>query len=1592
MEYPLLGFFWFYRPLLGQSSIVSRDDLLDRRVPRLGRPKNSSSRRVPMLEVLEDRMAPAVFVVNSFLDAPAADLVTGVTAEGTISLRSAVMAANASSEADTILLPAGDFLLTIQGEDEDEAMTGDLDVTGDLTIVGQGASTTRINSNTLDRVFEVSEDSTLELQSLSILGGIAQGSGGGIFNSGNMIVADSVLRANQAFGTTAGFGSGEDGSPGLGGGIFNNGGTVQVVRSSIFDNVVFGGDGADESFYDGGDGGLGAGGGIFNEGGFVEIVRSLIFSNHAFGGQGGGNTFGGLGIESGPNPVFNPASGPFLGQGGDGGPGSGGGIYSRSGLVEISRSTIAENSAAGGLGGAPAGENFNGAGDGGDGLGGGLAAQNASIAIENSTVAGNLTLSGSPSFGGVFGIGRGGGIFETGSNVSLRQTILGENSADVGVDGSGTIISLGFNLIESPGDLVLLGNTTNDILNEAPLLGSVAYNGGPTFTQALLPGSPAIDAGDPTPSSPVGSEPSTAAGTPVPDEFDQRGAARIGIPDIGAFEVNPFVVTRTFPTGNGSLVAAIAANNDAGGGNTIQFLIEEVGSSHTIFLGNDEVSIALPVITQALVLDGWSQGGPDYSGPPLIEVNGSGLGRPAGEIPTGFLPAEPVGLEISSGDVVVRGLAINEFNDGSGGGVGIVVADGSRNVWLAGNYVGTDLTGSVAMPNGRAGIVVRPLAENVLIGTDADTTQDIEEANVISGNDGHGIILEGNNSTVAGNIIGSNPDQFASLGNFGNGIRVLGSNNRIGLSGAGNVIANNGPFVATNDVDGAIHVVSGTGNEIRFNEFFGNAFANIRLGVAGPNANDVGDPDLGPNNLQNFPQFESAFLDDGTLVLRLLVDSSTANSQYPLEVDLYLPDESGQGVGAYVGSLVYPEDSAQQTAQFNVLSGRLPSTEQLLATVTDANGNTSEFSELIDIELNTTPEIDFLNVGGPDVILEGDTIQLDGRFSGSDGEAHLVEIDWGDGSALTVLTLDPEVLNFGASHTYVDDFDPATIRVLVRDDFGAEDTETTALVIENVAPIWTIPDQESGEGTLEEFVIGENELLTLMGVVADPGEDTIALRVDFEDGSREIIPLGFDPTFTLMRQFEEEGTFPIRITAFDDDGASTTDEILIFVLPGSPETSAIGTPENGIVQAQTNNNVGDAVAITLTLNDPTKLDTRVIVALLESFDLKATDIPAGILTFTEPSFVQFFDVRVVNGTALDTAIVIFEAETNTGIPPDFVFVDPVTELVTVVEGSKGNTNSLIIEPIPGTTRFRVTVLLDTTSNPTVQELFGTVFAFVSPLDPSSLDVLFPLSNGPTLPRPGSGLPAFVPAFAFSALLANGGPNGASLSLSGIPNGPIATTDFVGGVQVQVAASSDQTISPPLLRNQGGSGGGGSSEPSEDEAQSGSEAQSDAVAQALQWSENIHRRIWGTDPGAPQPRLDSQASIESTNTGTATPQPADVEETEPLQDALNQFFGDLAHGSLGDQLGDLVSDPSALEDGGLLDQLFGSPEALELNDIPLPESEQSNWDQESLSTPESSAGATASVLLATGLFGRPKNENEEEEEERALDALFGSESK
>jgi len=125
--------------------------------------------------------------------------------------------------------------------------------------------------------------------------------------------------------------------------------------------------------------------------------------------------------------------------------------------------------------------------------------------------------------------------------------------------------------------------------------------------------------------------------------------------------------------------------------------------------------------------------------------------------------------------------------------------------------------------------------------------------------------LGGSGYLVQNNVIGLLPYGFdLSTSNVGAGIRLAGSNNVIGAPAdftgtASNVGAAYFGNLIENMDGGGIVVVGNNiaGNTIRGNTMFSNGVGgdgmSIDLGGDGATANDLGDADVGPNNLLNFP-------------------------------------------------------------------------------------------------------------------------------------------------------------------------------------------------------------------------------------------------------------------------------------------------------------------------------------------------------------------------------------------------------------------------------------------------------------------------------------------------------------------------------------------------------------------------------------------------------------------------------------------------------------------------------------------------------------------------------------------------------------------
>ncbi len=182
------------------------------------------------------------------------------TIVGGCSLRAAIMEANALTAANpsvetTINLPVGTYKLTRAGRGEDAALTGDLDVTGKVKIVGADANNAIVDGNFIDRVFQVRAGGSLNLSGLKIQNGLTDSAasefGGGILNQGTLTMNAVIMGGNTAIGggniaTSVGsvltvtesiIASSTATGSGFGGGGINNGGTMTLTNVTVNGNV-----------------------------------------------------------------------------------------------------------------------------------------------------------------------------------------------------------------------------------------------------------------------------------------------------------------------------------------------------------------------------------------------------------------------------------------------------------------------------------------------------------------------------------------------------------------------------------------------------------------------------------------------------------------------------------------------------------------------------------------------------------------------------------------------------------------------------------------------------------------------------------------------------------------------------------------------------------------------------------------------------------------------------------------------------------------------------------------------------------------------------------------------------------------------------------------------------------------------------------------------------------------------------------------------------------------------------------------------------------------------------------------------------------
>jgi hypothetical protein len=508
-----------------------------RRQPPQRRPvrRTAPRHRLGLFDHLEDRMAPAVLTVTNTNDS------------GPGSLRAAIEAANAAPDADTIdfILGPGQKTIDLRTADATDLGPSALAISSPVTLVAGGQVTIARDPAVPNlRLFDVENSGldhpagNLTLENLTLADGVAAPSGAMTDAMGGAILCELAGRGN----------------------VDPNGfGVATLAGCKLLNNR------ADASA--GGDAFGGAISGICTLDRCTLSGNQAIAAGAAWGGAVcGGATIGAIGDQSvvirdstlEDNAALNPVPG-----GGATGTAAGGAVAvspDGTGYCTISGCTLSGNSADGGA----------------QGAGGAIALTSSftvvgsffeavqdSLTLTNSTLwmntAHNLASSDSGGIAGGGALDNGGGVAAvtqctfadnsvTGPAVDgtsgmaihnhpgpqppsfltplptqltlVNSIVVGlAGAADLGNEQPATVTATAPNIVGSVSNTGTLDGS--GIVSADPKLGPLADNGGPTMTFTLLPGSPALDAG-------------TAAGTPPED---QRGAARDGRPDLGAFEL-----------------------------------------------------------------------------------------------------------------------------------------------------------------------------------------------------------------------------------------------------------------------------------------------------------------------------------------------------------------------------------------------------------------------------------------------------------------------------------------------------------------------------------------------------------------------------------------------------------------------------------------------------------------------------------------------------------------------------------------------------------------------------------------------------------------------------------------------------------------------------------------------------------------------------------------------------------------------------------------------------------------------------------------------------------------------------------------------
>jgi CSLREA domain-containing protein len=390
-----------------------------------------------------------------------------------------------------------------------------------------------------------------------------------------------------------------------------------------------------------------------------------------------------------------------------------------------------------------------------------------------------------------------------------------------------------------------------------------------------------------------------------------------------------------------------------GNGIVVEGNLLGTNAAGTAFVTGGGVGIEICTGFACGVSDSHQIGGPTAAQRNVIVPNGVGIsvgsssattiqGNFIGTDITGTIALSP-GFSTGIGINNAVGIVIGGADPGEGnvitGFQGVVIGGNpallrSTGVIVQGNFIGTDVTGTLDLGGSGDGIVVAHAEDTQIGGLTAGAGNLV--SGFVQGITGGSSGVSGSqvdDTTVQGNRVGTNAAGTGALPNSGIGIYL----------GDDAIIENN--IVAFNGGAGVHTICGACVQRITANSIHSNGGLGISLHEDGVTPNDTDDPDTGANGRQNFPILDSALFPGGTSITGTL--NSTPSTTFRVEIFANdACDASGNGEGAeFVGFKDDVTTDAGGDAAFTVtLSENVSAGKVMTATAIAPNGSTSELS------------------------------------------------------------------------------------------------------------------------------------------------------------------------------------------------------------------------------------------------------------------------------------------------------------------------------------------------------------------------------------------------------------------------------------------------------------------------------------------------------------------------------------------------------------------------------------------------------------------------------------------------------------------------